>query len=263
MLRVIPSSSRDPESFYMNFWELFKANLKIIYRYPAGFFWIIAMPLCLYTVVSLVPVGQIFPLGGKSYADFLLPGIIALTIMQNGIYAVSYWLIDLRSQGVIKRFQVTPISPWSLLMSVCAARTLIALFQVLVLTAVGAGLFHATFTWNILSILLLTVLGSSIFLVIGLIISTYANTYDSAAPLTAGIGLAMTFLSETFYPLETFPRIIQMLSKLLPLTYFAHGLRHAYLSEIPFGGITRDLIVLGAWLVVLVPFAAWRLSREE
>ena len=67
----------------MAFKALFISNLKIIYRYPQGLFWIVFMPAALYIAVSSFHIERFLHLG-TVYSTFLLPGIIALTIMQNG-----------------------------------------------------------------------------------------------------------------------------------------------------------------------------------
>lgn len=244
-------------------WQLFVANLKIIYRNPQELFWIVVMPVGLYVILSLFHIERLISVGDTNYTSFMLPGLIALTVMQQGIYALAYWLVDLRSQGVIKRFQVTPISPIDLTFALLSARTIVAYAQVMVLTIVGVLFFNVTFSWNIISIVLMTTLGSFVFLLIGLLISTFAKSYGAAAPITAAIGLSQTFLAGAFYPVEGFPVFVQVISNLLPLSYFSHGLRELYLKPLNIETVWVDFLVLILWCLVLIPLVAWRLSKEE
>src|SRR6185369_4213025 len=91
-----------------SFYQLFLANIKIFYRNKQGFFWTIAMPAGIYIILSILPIskGVDQPL---RYSNFVLPGIIAMTIMQTGIYGLAYWMVDLKARGVLKRFMATPV----------------------------------------------------------------------------------------------------------------------------------------------------------
>src|SRR6266404_7789374 len=107
-----------------SFQQLFLANLKIFYRNKQGVFWTLLMPAAVYIALSVLPVGKaIIPSG--NYSNYVLPGIIAMTIMQTGIYGLAYWMVDLRTRGVIKRFLVTPLKQWQMVLSVVASRTIV------------------------------------------------------------------------------------------------------------------------------------------
>src|ERR1051326_4194317 len=133
-----------------SFWQLFLMNLKLTYRNRAGLFWTIVMPVGIYVALSVLPIGK--TVGAQfNYSDFVLPGIIAMVIMQGGIYGLAYWLVDLKAKGVIKRFLVTPISQKELILSLLCARVIVIVVQLIVLTLVGVIFFHAHFAGNYLS----------------------------------------------------------------------------------------------------------------
>lgn len=246
----------------MSFIELLKANLKIVYRDTGGLFWTIALPVLIYCALSLLPIGRFFQLN-FSYSQFVLPGIIAYVIMQGGIYGLGYWMVDMRAQGVIKRFLVTPLKQWELALAVVVSRLVVMLVQVVLLTVIGVVFFHAPFYWNIFSILLITVLGGGIFLMLGLLISTMAGSYQSAAPITAGIGLPLTFLGNMFFPIAALPVAIQWVSKVLPVTHVAQGLRAVYSAPFSFTAIQTPVLVLLGWLVLMLGLTIWRFRLKE
>src|SRR6266404_4189339 len=196
-----------------SFQQLFLANLKIFYRNKQGVFWTLLMPAAVYIALSVLPVGKaIIPSG--NYSNYVLPGIIAMTIMQTGIYGLAYWMVDLRTRGVIKRFLVTPLNIWEFIFGILASRIIVVIIEVITLTVLGIIVFHAQFAGNIFSILLITILGGSIFLLLGLLISNFANSYDAAAPITTAIGLPLIFLGNIFYPIEILPHVLQVVAKL-------------------------------------------------
>lgn len=246
-----------------SFYQLFLANLKIFYRNKQAFFWTIFMPAGIYVALSVLPIGKTAGHAG-SYSDFVLPGIIAMTIMQTGIYGLAYWMVDLKARGVIKRFMATPIKTWEFLGGVISSRILIIFLEVFVLTLIGTIFFKAQFAGNILSIILLSLLGGAIFLSLGLLISNFANSYETAAPITSAIGLPLTFLGNIFFPIDNLPTMLKIVAKALPITYLSDGLRQAYLYAFDFSKIGKDVLILSLWLLAinLIMLKVFKLEEE-
>jgi ABC-2 type transport system permease protein len=246
-----------------SFYQLFLANFKMFYREKEGFYWTVLMPAFIYIAISVVPVGKIIN-SQTVYSSFVLPGIIAMTIMQGGIYSLAYWMVDLKARGIIKRLLATPLKQWQLVVSLVCARLVMVIAQVIILTLIGKFVFHVQFVENYFSILFLVLLGGAIFLIIGLLISNFAHSYDAAAPITSAVALPLTFLSSIFYPLSVLPEALQKAAKLLPITYLADGLRQAYLYPFNFSAIGKDILILAVWLAVLmiVLLLVFRLKEE-
>lgn len=237
-------------------------NLRMIYRNRAGLFFTLIMPVLIYVALSILPIGKL--VGAKvSYSQFVLPGIIAMTIMQSGIYTLAYWMIDLKSRNVIKRFLVTPIKTGELIATVLLSRTLVALVQVLFLSFVGWLFFGATIGSSIWFALGFAALGAPIFLLMGLLISTFADSYEAAAPVTAAVAMPMIFLGNIFYPIEVLPKIFQTIGKLLPTTYLADGIRSVYLNSGTWGDWGFNAAMLLVWLVIMVVLSAKLFKLKE
>jgi ABC-2 type transport system permease protein len=137
------------------------------------------------------------------------------------------------------------------------------LMQVVILTAIAIGFFHVSINWNVLSIIAFTMLGGTVFLILGLLISSFAKTYETAAPLTAGIGLPLTALGNIFFPIEKLPEAVQVLAKILPITYLADGLRKVYLAPFDWSMLYLDFLVLFLWAAALLALVIWRFKLEE
>ncbi len=72
-----------------------------------------------------------------AYIDFLVPGILGLTIMQLGLFSVAFGFVQLKQTGTLRRLFATPTSPSYFLSAQVSSRLVIALIQVLILLAVG------------------------------------------------------------------------------------------------------------------------------
>ncbi len=245
-----------------SFYQLFLANFKMFYREKEGFYWTVLMPAGIYVALSVLPIGKFLNID-SAYSSFLLPGLIAMTIMQGGVYSLAYWMVDLKSRGVIKRLLATPLKSPELIFSLLCARLVITIFQVILLTLLGKLVFHAEFAGNIFSILILVIFGGGIFLLIGLLISNYAKSYDSAAPIASAIGLPLPFLSSVFYPLTLLPEALQKIAKALPIYYLSDGLRQAYLYPFDFNKIGFDVLILLIWFIVILAFTIWQFRLKE
>jgi ABC-2 type transport system permease protein len=245
-----------------SFIQLSKISFKIIFRDQSGIFFTIVLPLALYIAASLLPIGQFFK-QSVPYPHYLLPGIIAMQVMSGGIYGLAYWMVEAKAAGVLKRFMVTPINKVELILSLLSARVAVMIIQTIIFTLVGVLLFKAPFTGNVFSVLLFVILGGGVFLLIGLLISTLAKSYQAAAPITSAIGLTFVFLGNIFYPASSLPHALQVISNILPVTYLADALRYLFLNPFNFAAIQTDLAVLAVWFAALLLLTVWRFKFEE
>ena len=246
----------------MSFRQLFTANVKILYRNWRALFFNIILPVGIYVAIGLLRIRRF---GGIriDYSTYLLPGIIAMTIMQTGIYSLAYWLIDLRERGVIRRFRVTPLSTWQLIVSVVCSRLVLMLVQVSVLVFIGTHYFGAVARGNYLNIGAMSLLGGIVMLNVGFLVSNFARNYEEAAPITTAVNLTFTLLGNIFVPSAVFPTVLQKISAYLPITYLADGLRQNFDSTKLTGASEHDALWLIAWMVALLATNIWMFNARK
>ncbi len=184
----------------------------------------------------------------QGYKGFLVPGVVAMAIMQNGIFSVIFTLLSYKHQGVLKRLQATPISPSQFIVGHLIARVSIIIAQTIILLLMGVFVFGLSvgqgniFAW--INILIFSLLGGILFLSIGLAISSLAPSEDSAPALANLVTFPMLFLSGVFFPIDFLPKFVGYISNALPLTHIASGIRNSVLygnstlSTLPQLGIT-------------------------
>lgn len=184
------------------------------------------------------------------YVDFLMPGIVAMSIMQMGIFGVALTIVRYRETGVMRRLLATPLKSTDFLASQVITRLVVSLLQTAFLIAIGLLAFKVQVTGSYLLILLLAILGGTVFLTMGFAVSGYAKTADTAGVLANIVAMPMMFISGVFFPLETMPNFIQVVSKYLPLTYLADGLRAVINEGASVSAIQTPLLGLAAWTIV-------------
>jgi ABC-2 type transport system permease protein len=209
------------------------------------------------------PLVSVEPLAGRSlgYIDFLVPGILGLTLMQLGLFSVSFGFVQLKRTGALRRLFATPTSPAYFLAAQVTSRLIIGMAQVLVLLGVGLW-FGLHLVGSIPLLLAISLLGSIIFLAIGFSIAGWAKNEDQAAPVANLVSLPMTFLSGVFFSRDALPAFLRTVTDYLPLTYLNHALRSVINDGVGVGAIAGDLLGMAVWAVIAFLLAV-RLFKWE
>ena len=209
------------------------------------------------------PVVQLKALPGRDlgYIDFLVPGMLALTVMQLGLFSVSFGFVQLKRTGALRRLFATPTSLAYFLGAQVTSRLLIGLAQVLILLGVGLW-FGLQLVGSVVLLLAVSVLGSCIFLAMGFAVAGWAKNEDQAAPVANLISLPMTFLSGVFFPRDAMPDLLQRITDFLPLTYLSDALRKIANDGAGITDIGPDLLGLAVWAVVSFVVAVRLFSWE-
>jgi ABC-2 type transport system permease protein len=197
-----------------------------------------------------------------TYVDFLVPGIIAMSIMQTGLFGVVFTFVQWKQRGILRRLMATPMRVRDFFFSQLVARMTTVALQLVILLVVGLLVFRIHFAGNFLYLLIVGILGGAIFLAIGLAISGYAKTEDAAAPIANIISLPLMFLSGVFFARSNMPDWLQSITQYSPLTYVADALRSISIDGASLWAVRTDLIGIFVWLAVAAVLAT-RLFRWE
>lgn len=196
-----------------------------------------------------------------SYIDFLVPGILAMSIMTNGMMGLAGAFVSYREKGILRRINATPFPLPSFIMSKIVTQIVIAILQAVILLGVGKILFNVKFTGDIASLAVMLILGAFAFLAIGFLISSFAPNSEVADAVANAISFPMMFLSGVFFPVSAAPAWLKPITEIMPLTYFANGLRDIMIhGSALFAVWTDGVILLGvalAALAISVRFFRW------
>ena len=182
--------------------------------------------------------------------DFLVPGILAMAIMQLGLMGTAPLLVSLREQQVLRRLGATPLTRTKLLTSQVLNRLTIGVAQTTILVFVGVIVFDVTIVGSIPLLVGITLLGTLMFVAMGYVIAAFAKTLDSVMGLASFLNFPMMFLSGLFFPVEVMPEWIRPVISAIPLTYLVDALRQVMVASPPQFSLATDLIVVSIWLVV-------------
>ncbi len=194
---------------------------------------------------------------GFSYAQFVIPGLILMGVINNSFANTSSSLFMSRHLGSIADLLVMPLSS----KQIVAAYTLAGMLRGL-LVGVVVGLVStqfATLPWvHPWYAVLMAVIASMLFSVLGLVAGTFADSFDGLALYINFVILPLVFLGGVFYPISILSPFWRVVSQCNPLFYLLDGFRHALLGigDIPLwlafvlsGGLTLALILAAVYMV--------------
>jgi ABC-2 type transport system permease protein len=196
-------------------------------------------------------------LEGFSYAQFVIPGLIIMGVINNSFANTSSSLFMSRYLGGIVDLLVTPVTPPQFIM----AYTLAAMLRGLLVGSVVLmiSMLFARLPWESpLLAALMAMLASFLFAQFGLIAAIYAHNFDTLSVYTNFVILPLIYLGGVFYPISILPDPWATLSYFNPLFYLIDGFRHAIIGvgdtsfAVAFGisaAMAGSLFVWAAWLI--------------
>lgn len=198
----------------------------------------------------------------QRYIDFLVPGLLALTIMQISVAGSGYNIVEYRRKGILKRLFVTPIRPSNFIGGLVLARLFITVIQVSFLLSVAVVVLDVPVEGNVIELLGLIILGSSIFLSLGFWMGSIAKTQQAIMLLGNLISLPQMFLSGVFFSIDSMPDLLQPIAKMLPLSFVVSSVREVIVNGASLVDQIPTVIGLVAWLAIgltlAIRFFRWK-----
>ncbi len=191
----------------------------------------------------------------QRYLDFLLPGLMAFTLMQLSIAGSGFNIVEFRRKGILKRLFVTPIKPHDFITAIVLARMAIILIQLTVLILFAVTILDVRIVGNFASFYLMIILGTFIFLCLGFCLGSIAKTQQAVMAVGNLVIFPQIFLSGVFYPIESMPELIQPIANLLPLSVVSTAMREIANNGTSLLEITPTLIGIAAWFVIALVLA--------
>ena len=165
-----------------------------------------------------------------SYSQFLAPGLIMMSVLQNAFANSSSSLIQSKITGNIIFILLSPIS-WQ---SMFAAYTLAAIARALLVglgvLAIAIPITHVGIAAP-LWVLVFAMLGSALLGALGIIAGIWSDKFDQLALFQNFLIMPLTMLSGVFYSLHSLPPFWQQVSHFNPFFYMIDGLRYGFFGQ--------------------------------
>jgi ABC-2 type transport system permease protein len=211
---------------------------------------------------------------GIDLMQFMYPGLIAMAVV-TGALAAGISVASDREDGFLREILVAPLSRTGIILGKAVGAAAVGLTQTLLLLAVGPlvgvdlSLSVITRLVPIAVVLSLGVSG------LGILVSSYVRSQQGVQMMIQLLVFPLVFLAGVFFPVDSVPIWMAILSKANPVTYGVDAIRQVMLgSELASAGlgvtvfrhtmtIGQEVLVVGALGSVLLAGAARRFGRSE
>lgn len=195
--------------------------------------------------------------------NFIVPGIIAIIIMIVGAMLTSLVIAREYENGTMETIRSLPIRGGEFLIGKAIPYFLIALTDVLVAVFMGQVLFGVVMKSSFWLMVLASTLYISVALSLGLLISIVTKSQLVANQMAILITFLPSLLLSNFvFPVENMPKIFQLLTYIIPATYFIDILNGLYLRSLGLDHLWPSYLVLLGMLMLLSNIGFAMLKKE-
>ena len=204
-----------------------------------------AITMSLYFIIFGKMIGsRVGDMGGVSYMQFIVPGLIMMSVITNSYSNVVSSFFATKFHGNIEEMLVSPISKHTILLGFIAGGlfrglTIGAIVTMLALFFTQLSLVHAFVT------IFTVVMTSALFSLGGMINAVFARSFDDISIVPSFVLTPLTYLGGVFYSLKDLSGFWQNISLLNPIVYMVNAFRYGILGH-------SDVNVGYSLLVILI-----------
>jgi len=244
-------------------WE----GLKTLYLKEVRRFWKVGMQTVfapvvttlLYMMVFVVAMRGTRPTAAASFGEFVGPGLIMMSILNNAFANSSSSLLQAKIMGTSPDFLTPPLSAFEQTAAFGLGAATRGLFVGLV-TAAAVWPFSHYHLVHLWAALYFGLIGALLLGLVGMLAGIWAEKFDHLASVTNFVVMPLTFLSGTFYSVDRLPEPFRSISHYNPLFYLIDGFRYAFLGTS--AGNVSVGVVVGGLLTLALAGLNWFLFNK-
>lgn len=201
---------------------------------------------------------RIGDMGGYSYIQFIVPGLIMMAVITNSYSNVSSSFFSAKLQRNIEELLVAPVPTSIIIVGYIGGGMARGILIGVIVTVVSLFFVPlSVHSWGIVVITL--ILTSLLFSLAGLINAIFAKTFDDISIIPTFVLTPLTYLGGVFYSLSLLPVFWRGVSRLNPIVYMIDGFRYGFLGIHDVSLSVTFSILLG--FVFVLYGLAWRLIK--
>jgi len=219
-----------------------------------------AITMTLYFVIFGNLIGsRIGQMHGLSYMDFIVPGLIMMSVIQNSYGNIVSSFFGAKFQRFIEEMLIAPMPPWVILTGYVTGAVTRGLMVGIIVLGISMCFTHVQLhhPWVTLTTVLLTAI---VFALAGFVNAVYAKKFDDIAIVPTFILTPLTYLGGVFYSVDLLPTVFQNATRLNPVFYMVNAFRYGLLGVSDVGLAWSYAVMLG-FAAVLGAFALSLLKR--
>lgn len=219
-----------------------------------------AVSAVLYMTIFGTLIGtRIGQMDGHPYINFVVPGIIMMSIITNSYSNAVSSFFGAKFQNSIEEMLIAPIHNWVILAGFVVGGVCRGLAVGALVAAVS--MFYTRITIeNPLITIMVVVLTSTLFAIGGVINSVYAKSFDDISIIPNFVLTPLTYLGGIFYSVKLLPDFWYGVSLLNPVLYMINGFRYGILGSSDFP-IWWSFFIIVVFIIVLAAIALHLMNK--
>ena len=206
--------------------------------------------LLLLSIFTLIFKNKVDFIEGVPFKQFIVPGLVMMTVIQNAFANTSSTLVFGKVLGIIVDLLIPPFSAKEITVALGLggatrgiASGFVVLLAVAILSVFVDGLMFHIHDWGLALFYLF--FASLLLSLVGMIAGILSDSFDQMSALTSFIITPLSFLSGTFYSITNLPVFWQNVNHFNPFFYIIDGFRYALTGHNDFDITHGMLFILG------------------
>lgn len=189
-----------------------------------------AITMTLYFVIFGSLIGQrIGQMDGVSYMEFIVPGLIMMSVITNAYSNVASSFFSAKFQRNIEEMLVAPVSTMTIILGYIGGGVARSLIVAVIVTLVS-GFFVPLNIQHFWLIVVTVILTATLFSLAGLVNAVFAKTFDDISIIPTFVLTPLTYLGGVFYSISLLPDVWQTVSQINPIIYMVNAFRYGFIG---------------------------------
>lgn len=234
----------------------FRIELRALIREPVSIFFLIVLPIIL-TIVFGGAFGSEQTQYGPNVLgiDTVVPVNVVFLLANAGLMGIPITILELKEQGVLKRYSTYPISLRTYFFSLVMTFSIISVISTFLFVSLSFFVYGASYYMSVtqtMIFILFYALIIFIFYSIGFLIALFIKSARTANLVSSGFFMALLFTSGVILPTDSLPQYVQYISKVFPMIHSIEVIQFLWIGELTLDeslGNILYLIILGIILI--------------
>ncbi|WP_020159971.1 ABC transporter permease [Methylobacter marinus] len=202
---------------------------------------------------------RIGTVGGASYMDYIVPGVILMSVISHSYANVVSSFYSTKFQRNIEELLVSPVPNWVILSGYVSGGIIRGLLVGLVVALISR-VFADIAINNIAVTLSIAVLTATVFSLAGFINAVFADSFDDISIIPNFILTPLSYLGGVFYSVDMLPDVWQTVSLGNPILYMINAFRYGLIGVTDVD-VTIAFVMTGGFSIVLILFSLFLLHK--
>ncbi len=236
---------------WIGLWTLYQKEVK---RFMTVYLQTLIAPmittLLFFAIFALALGGAVRTVWDIPFMQFLAPGILMMSMVQNAFSNTSSSLVISKVQGNIVDILMPPMASWELVTAWVAG----SVSRGLLIGMIGGLALHVFYPITIASlgwVIAFALAGTILLSLLGIIAGVWADKFDHIAAVSNFVITPLTFLSGTFYSIDILPGIWVKIAHYNPFFYMIDGFRFGFLGQSDSDPLTGIVVLIVVNAVLL------------